>query len=79
VSKLAENIIRGIAFANGRAVTMSVVGILALFFLVGAAVMVLMSGNVLSLMVYRWAGPLLTYLGGLLFIAISKVNLSIDY
>ncbi len=79
VSKLAEKIIQGVAFANGRAVTMAVVGAFTLIFLVGAALVAMTNGNLLSLEVYRWVGPLLTYLGGLLFLAISKVSLSIDY
>lgn len=79
IAKLAEKIIQGVAFANGRAVTMAVVGVFTLIFLVGAAVVAVTNGNLLSIEVYRWVGPLLTYLGGLLFLAISKVSLSIDY
>ncbi len=79
VAKLAEYIIRGLGFSKGRAVVLGIVGIFVIVFLIGTGVVALKYGNLLTVDVYRWAGPLLTYLGGMLLIAISKINLSIDY
>ncbi len=78
-AKLVEYIIKGLEFSNSRVITWAIVSAFALIFIVGTVVTAIVSESILSIYVYRWAGPMLTYLGGMLFLGISKINLSIDY
>ena len=77
-AKLAEYIIKGLEFKNGRTLTLGITAVFGIVFLIGAAVAALISGEVLSTEVYRWAGPLMTYVGGIMFMVISGLHVNID-
>jgi len=77
-AKLAEYIIKGLDFKNGRTLTLGITAVFGIIFLIGAAIAALVTGEVLSLEVYRWAGPLMTYVGGIMFLVISSLHVNID-
>lgn len=79
MARVAERLIRELSFSESASLIMGIVGVLAFVFLIGAIVSAAVSGNLLSVSVYRWGGPLLTYAGGLLFLMLSRISLRIDY
>ena len=79
MARIAERLIRELSFRESSALITGIVGVLSFVFLIGAIVAAAVSGNLLNIGVYRWAGPFLTYVGGLLFLMLSKISLRIDY
>lgn len=79
MARIAERLIRELSFPESSALISGIVGAMTFIFLIGAIVAVAITGNVLAVSVYRWAGPFFTYAGGLLFLMLSRISLRIDY
>ena len=79
LSRFTERIIRELEFSGSAVLMNCIVGLFAFVFMIGTVVAAVVSQSFLSIAVYRWAGPLFSYAGGLLFLTISKISLSVDY